>query len=110
MDLRVYSLNACRFLTGEEPVQIEASCSVTDRDGALRKRRRTWVGRCAFLRALPVAPAVMARIARIYACAGVKGIAEPEPAFCYQGISLKADIHGETPVEETIPPKTQRNL
>ena len=103
MDLRVYSLNACRFLTGEEPVQIEASCSVTDRDGALRKRRRTWVGRCAFLRALPVAPAVMARIARIYACAGVKGIAEPEPAFCYQGISLKADIHGETPVEETNP-------
>jgi len=33
----------------------------------------------------------------------VKGIAEPEPAFCYQGISLKADIHGETPVEETNP-------
>jgi predicted dehydrogenase len=33
MDMGVYSLNACRFLTGEEPAQIEASCSVIDKDG-----------------------------------------------------------------------------
>ena len=30
MDVGGYSLNTCRFLTGEEPVKIEASCSVID--------------------------------------------------------------------------------
>lgn len=36
---------------------------------------------------------------------GSKGVLNLEPAFSYQGISLKADIHGETPVEETNPAK-----
>jgi predicted dehydrogenase len=32
-DVGIYSLNACRYLTREEPVQIAAFSSVTDRDG-----------------------------------------------------------------------------
>src|SRR6266436_6514873 len=33
MDMGVYSLNACRFLTGEEPTDIKADWSVIDKDG-----------------------------------------------------------------------------
>jgi predicted dehydrogenase len=33
MDMGIYSLNACRFLTGEEPTAISAYSSVIDKDG-----------------------------------------------------------------------------
>ena len=33
MDMGVYSLNACRYLTGEEPSEIKAFSSVIDHDG-----------------------------------------------------------------------------
>ena len=33
MDVGVYSLNACRFLTGEEPASLSAYSSVIDKDG-----------------------------------------------------------------------------
>jgi predicted dehydrogenase len=33
MDVGIYSLNACRFLTGEEPVALSAYSSVIDHDG-----------------------------------------------------------------------------
>jgi predicted dehydrogenase len=33
MDMGIYSLNACRFLTGEEPIAISAYSSVIDKDG-----------------------------------------------------------------------------
>ena len=33
MDVGIYSLNACRFLTGEEPIEISAYSSVIDHDG-----------------------------------------------------------------------------
>ncbi len=36
MDMGVYSLNACRFLTGEEPVDLKADCSVIDKDGRFK--------------------------------------------------------------------------
>ena len=33
MDMGVYSLNACRYLTGEEPVELKGYSSVIDHDG-----------------------------------------------------------------------------
>ena len=33
MDVGIYSLNACRFLLGEEPAEIHATASVIDHDG-----------------------------------------------------------------------------
>ena len=32
MDVGIYSLNACRFLTGEEPTGLEGHCTVIDKD------------------------------------------------------------------------------
>ena len=33
MDMGIYSLNACRYLTGEEPVEVKGYSSVIDHDG-----------------------------------------------------------------------------
>lgn len=37
MDVGIYSLNACRYLTGEEPVHLEGYCTVVDKDGRFRE-------------------------------------------------------------------------
>ena len=44
----------------------------------------------------------MPRFVRVH---GSKGVLNLEPPFSFPGISLKADIHGESPVEETNPAK-----
>jgi len=36
MDVGIYSLNACRYLTGEEPALLSATCSVIDKDGRFK--------------------------------------------------------------------------
>ena len=40
MDMGIYSLNACRYLTGEEPIDLKAFSSVVDHDGPIRYGRR----------------------------------------------------------------------
>ena len=37
MDVGIYSLNACRHLTGEEPVEVKGYSSVVDQDGRFRE-------------------------------------------------------------------------
>jgi len=36
MDVGIYSLNACRYLTGEEPARLSATWSVIDGDGRFK--------------------------------------------------------------------------
>ncbi len=36
LDVGIYSLNACRYLTGEEPEHVEGYCSVIDKDGRFK--------------------------------------------------------------------------
>jgi len=36
MDVGIYSLNACRYLTGEEPAMLSATWSVIDGDGRFK--------------------------------------------------------------------------
>ncbi len=107
MDIRVYSLNACRFLTGEEPVQVEASCSVTDSDGRFAEAEENvgWTMRFPSDTVASCTSSYGANMPGFMRVHGSKGVLNLGPAFSYQGISLKADIHGETPVEETNPAK-----
>jgi len=102
MDVGVYSLNACRFLTGEEPQHIEAFCSVIDQDGRFREVEEN----CGWTMRFPsgiVAScnttygAGMEGFVRVH---GTKGMLHLEPAFGYQGIHLKAQIKGQEPIDE----------
>jgi predicted dehydrogenase len=107
MDVGVYSLNACRFLTGEEPAHLEASCSVIDKDGRFADVEENVAWTMRFPSGVVAScnttyGANMPGFARVH---GSKGMLHMEPAFSYQGISMKANIQGEAPIEETNPAK-----
>jgi len=48
MDMGIYSLNACRYLTGEEPVEVKGYSSVIDKDGRFNEveENLAWTMRC----------------------------------------------------------------
>ncbi len=107
MDVGVYSLNACRYLTGEEPQAISAYSSVIDKDGRFDtvEENVSWtmkfpsgiVASC-----LTTYGANMNGYYRVY---GSKGVMNVDNAFPYQGQHLIAQINGEPPIDEPNPAK-----
>jgi len=104
MDVGIYSLNACRYLTAEEPVKLEGFCTVVDNDG----RFTTVEENCGWTMHFPSGAvascnttygASMPGFIRVH---GSKGILEMEPAFSYTGIHLKANIKGQPPIEQSV--------
>ncbi len=102
MDVGIYSLNACRYLTGEEPVHLEGYCTVVDKDGRFREVEEN----CGWTMRFPsgvVAScnttygANMEGFIRVH---GSKGVLHMEPAFSYEGIHLKAEIKGQPPIDQ----------
>ncbi len=101
MDVGIYSLNACRYLTGEEPQHLEGFCSVIDQDGRFRDVEEN----CGWTMRFP--SGVVATCNTTYGAPmdgfirvhGSKGVLHLEPAFSYQGIHLKTTIKGQPPAE-----------
>jgi predicted dehydrogenase len=101
MDVGIYSLNACRYLTGEEPVHLEGFCTVIDQDGRFRDVEEN----CSWTMRFP--SGVLASCNTTYGASmdgfvrvhGSKGILHMEPAFSYEGIHLKANIKGQPPLD-----------
>jgi predicted dehydrogenase len=107
MDVGVYSLNACRYLTGEEPGGIAANWSVIDKDGRFNEVEENLAWTMKF------PSGIVASCNTTYGCNmpgfyrvhGSKGWMHVEPAFAYQGLRLTANIQGEPPIEEANPEK-----
>jgi predicted dehydrogenase len=107
MDVGIYSLNACRYLTGEEPEHVEGYASVIDHDGRFNtvEENLGWTMR--------FPSGIVASCNTTYGGAmngyfrvhGSKGLLHMEPAFGYQGLHLKAEIHGQPPIDEPNPAK-----
>jgi len=107
MDVGIYSLNACRYLTGEEPGQIKADASVIDHDGRFNEveENLSWT--------MKFPSGIVASCNTTYGCSmpgfyrvhGNKGMIHMEPAFSYQGIRLTAKIDGEPPIDDASPDK-----
>ena len=102
MDVGIYSLNACRYLTGEEPVKLEAYSSVIDQDGRFDEVEENvgWTmrfpsGIVASCNTTYGAP--MEGYLRVH---GTKGTLHMEPAFSYQGIRLRTQIKGQAATDE----------
>ena len=100
MDVGIYSLNACRYLTGEEPVEIDAHSSVIDHDGRFAEVEEnvSWTmtfpsGALASCNATYGAP--MPGYFRVH---GSKGMLHVDNAFHYDGLLLRTDIQGEEPI------------
>jgi predicted dehydrogenase len=103
MDVGIYSLNACRYLTGEEPVHLEGYSSVVDHDGRFEQveENLSWTMKFPSGVVASCTTTYGANMPGFYRVHGSKGMLHMEPAFIYEGILLKAQIQGEaTPIDD----------
>jgi len=107
MDMGIYSLNACRFLTGEEPEHLTGFSSVVDKDGRFNEveENLSWTMRFPSGIVASCNTTYGANMPGFIRVHGSKGMLHMEPAFSYEGIHLKAEIRGEPPIEEQSPAK-----
>jgi predicted dehydrogenase len=104
MDVGIYSLNACRFLLGEEPAEIHATSAVIDHDGRFDEVEEN----LSFTLKFP--SGVIASCNTTYGCNmpgfyrvhGSRGGMHLEPAFGYQGMHLTGQMQGQPPLDDQI--------
>jgi predicted dehydrogenase len=102
LDVGIYSLNACRYLTGEEPAHLEGYCSVIDHDGRFKEVEENlgWTMRFPSGIVASCNTTYGANMPGFFRVHGSKGVIDMEPAFAYEGLYLKATIHDEPPIDE----------
>jgi predicted dehydrogenase len=105
MDVGVYSLNACRYLTGEEPGDIKANTSVIDHDGRFDTVEENLSWTMKFPSGIVAAcnttyGAAMMGFFRVH---GAKGQIEMAPAFNYDGMHLTGQIGRDQKIDELSP-------
>ncbi|MEO6828755.1 MAG: Gfo/Idh/MocA family oxidoreductase [Acidobacteriaceae bacterium] len=102
VDTGIYSLQAARYLTGEEPVEVEAFSSVTSHDGRFKEVEETVVWSMRF------PSGILAHCSTTYGSnfigssarvVGSKGMLELNPAFSYQGLHLVGRAEGKSPLD-----------
>ncbi len=96
MDVGIYSLNACRYLTGEEPTGISAYQSTIDHDGRFDQVEEnvSWTMKFPSGILASCNTTYGANMDGFYRVHGAKGWLELSPAFSYEGLHLKAEYGG----------------
>jgi predicted dehydrogenase len=102
MDVGIYSLNACRYLTGEEPAEIKAVSSVIDKDGRFDTVEENVSWTMKFPSGIVAAcnttyGGSMTGYFRVH---GAKGMLQMLPAFNYDGMHLTAEIGRDKQIDE----------
>jgi predicted dehydrogenase len=105
MDVGIYSLNACRYLTGEEPAFISATCSVIDKDGRFKdvEENVSWTMKFPSGVVASCNSTYGAPMEGFYRVHGSKGVLQVDDAFIYEGLRLTASIDGRPPIDEPNP-------
>jgi predicted dehydrogenase len=95
-DVGIYSLNACRYLTGEEPEHIAAYASVIDHDGRFNEVEEnvSWTMKFPSGILASCDTTYGADMEGYYRVHGSKGWLEVDSAFVYEGLRLRADYAG----------------
>jgi predicted dehydrogenase len=105
MDVGIYSLNACRYLTGEEPAILKADSSVIDQDGRFKEveENLSWTMKFPSGIVASCNTTYGANMPGFYRVHGSKGYMHVEPSFAYEGLRLTSTIQGESPIDEPNP-------
>ncbi|GAC1667443.1 MAG: Gfo/Idh/MocA family oxidoreductase [Candidatus Acidiferrum sp.] len=105
MDVGIYCLNACRYLTNEEPADLAAYSSVIDQDGrfAQVEENVSWTMKFPSGTVASCNSTYGANMPGFYRVHGSKGMLQVDNAFSYEGLTLRAQIAGEAPIEMTSP-------
>jgi predicted dehydrogenase len=95
-DVGIYSLNACRYLTGEEPAHIAATASVIDQDGRFKEVEEnvSWTMKFPSGIVASCNTTYGADMEGFYRVHGSKGWLEVDSAFVYEGLRLRGDFGG----------------
>ncbi len=95
-DVGIYSLNAMRYLTGEEPTEIKAYTSVIDKDGRFTEVEEncSWTMRFPSGILASCATTYGGEMRGFYKVHGSKGWVSSEPAFSYDNLKLQAHLGG----------------
>jgi predicted dehydrogenase len=103
-DVGIYSLSACRYLTGEEPEHIAAFASTVDRDGRFNEVEEnvSWTMRFPSGIVASCNTTYGAAMPGFYRVYGSKGWLEVDPAFNYEGLRLRGEFSG-TQLDEPNP-------
>jgi predicted dehydrogenase len=104
----IYSLNACRYLTGEEPALLSATWSVIDDDGRFKdvEENVSWTMKFGSGVVASCSTTYGAPMPGFYRVHGSKGVLEVDDAFSYEGLRLTAKIEGSPAIDE---PSTERD-
>ena len=102
MDMGVYSLNACRYLTGEEPQLLSAYSSVIDKDGRFNEVEEHvgWTMKFPSGIVASCNTSYGSSMDGYYRVHGAKGALDLETAFAYQGQHLTASFRGGAKLDE----------
>ncbi len=104
VDVGIYSLNACRYLTGEEPEKFAAFASTIDHDGRFTtvEENLSWTMRFPSGIVASCNTTYGADMDGYFKVHGSKGWMEASPAFDYDGLHLYAE-YSDTHLDEPNP-------
>jgi predicted dehydrogenase len=103
-DVGIYSLNACRYLTGEEPAELRAVASTIDHDGRFNEVEENvaWTMRFPSGIVTSCSTTYGANMSGYFKVYGSKGWLQLDPGFNYEGVHLRAELSGQT-LDEVSP-------
>jgi len=106
-DVGIYSLNATRYLTGEEPAEFRAFVSTRDHDGRFDQMEEnvSWVTRFPSGILASCSTTYGADMPGFFKVSGSKGWIEMGPAFSYEGLQLRASLPGKQQIDKANPEK-----
>jgi predicted dehydrogenase len=98
LDVGIYSLNACRYLTGEEPADFSAYASTIDHDGRFDQveENLSWITRFPSGIVASCSTTYGASMDGYYRVHGTKGWLELDTAFAYEGLHLKGHYNADS--------------
>ena len=102
LDVGIYSLNACRYLTGEEPVEVKAYSTTIDHDGRFDEveENTSWTMKFPSGIVASCNTSYGSNMNGYYRVHGSKGFIDVQAAFGYQGQYLKAQFNDKTSLDE----------
>lgn len=112
MDVGVYCIQACRYLSGEEPVEVHGSSAVISQDGRFKEVEENVVLGMRFPSGVlaDCATSYGAAIGNWFRAVGDKGWVHLEPAFSYEGLRIKYRLEGQQQVEEAADDPSPRQF
>ncbi len=108
MDVGIYSLEACCYLTGEVPVEVSGISSVIDHDGRFQEVEENLVWTMRFPSGIITTcqTSYGSELGNTFHVSGSKGWMDADPAFIYEGLHLRAKGNGaaiDQPTDDPSP-------